>query len=128
MPNTNTIKIISLKQHEEQPKKRLRYKRRLKSLVNRKKYTSGQINAFYKKIVKETRIIPQSTFLDEFRKIYTSKNIIDTISFINKINHNQLVLLLLSLNLIEKRKSHAPTSLLRNILYNFITSTINIIS
>ena len=71
-------------------------------------------------------LIPNKNVLTIFQKILMENNIPLTIKFIKTITRNQLILILCSLDVIEKN-TKAPTPLLKNLLYNFITSTIHII-
>jgi len=61
-----------------------------------------------------------------FQKVLISENLGHINKFIRLITRTQLILILTSLDM-TKKKTRAPTPLLKNILYNFITSNIHIV-
>jgi len=71
-------------------------------------------------------IIPNKDVLSIFHTVIEKKYTKLTNKFIKMITRKQLILILHSLNIV-KNKTKAPTPLLKNLLYNFITSTIHII-
>jgi len=71
-------------------------------------------------------IIPNKDVLSIFHMVIEKKHTKLTNKFIKMITRKQLILILHSLNIVKK-KTKAPTPLLKNLLYNFITSTIHII-
>ncbi len=87
------------------------------------------INSIFKSIENGEKINNISKFdlLKTFHEIIIKKNIGLSNRFINSINRQQLVVILSFLNIVNI-KSTAPTPLLKNILYNCITSSINIVS
>jgi hypothetical protein len=71
-------------------------------------------------------LIPNKNVLTIFQHVIYKNDIPLTIKFIKTITRNQLILILCSIDIIQKN-TKAPTPLLKNILYNFITSGIHII-
>ena len=71
-------------------------------------------------------IIPNKNVLPIFQKVLISENTNHINKFIRLITRTQLILILTSLDMIQKN-TKAPTPLLKNILYNFITSNIHIV-
>jgi hypothetical protein len=71
-------------------------------------------------------IIPNKNVLGIFQKVLISENLGHINKFIRLITRTQLILILTSLDM-TKKKTRAPTPLLKNILYNFITSNIHIV-
>jgi hypothetical protein len=64
--------------------------------------------------------------LNVFQKIIKTNNMFLINKFIKDINRRQLVLILYTINII-KIHTKAPTPLLKNILYNYLTSNIKIL-
>jgi len=90
--------------------------------------TSKEINTYYKEITNEKNInlINKENLLEIFQKILFENDINLTNKFIKLINRKQLILILSSLDIVS-RKTNAPIPLLKNLLYNYLTSTIKII-
>lgn len=91
---------------------------------NKKKTMKDIKHEFFE--AKTKPVIPNKNVLSVFHSVLKKQNILLTNKFIRLITRNQLLLILSSLNIIKK-KSNAPTPLLKNLLYNFITSTIHFI-
>tara|TARA_E500000178_G_scaffold71449_1_gene69235 strand:- start:1628 stop:2122 length:495 start_codon:yes stop_codon:yes gene_type:complete len=92
---------------------------------NKKKTMKDIKQEFFE--AKTKPVIPNKDVLSVFHSVIKKKNMSLTNKFIRLITRNQLLLILSSLSIVKK-KSKAPTPLLKNLLYNFITSTIHIIS
>jgi len=114
-------------------KKEVKFKEQFKS---RKKPREKQIrnNTGKKKkqthkrnIIKKISPPTEKNLMVEFQGILQTKDSNKINYFIKKIKKDNLTLICFSLHLIKKRKTRAPVPLLKNILYNFITSDINII-
>ena len=90
--------------------------------------TIKEINNYYKEITEEKNInlINKENLLVIFQKILFENDINLTNKFIKLINRKQLILILSSLDIVS-RKTHAPIPLLKNLLYNYLTSQIKII-
>jgi len=71
-------------------------------------------------------IIPNKNVLPIFQKVLISEDMGHINKFIRLITRTQLILILTSLDM-TKKNTRAPTPLLKNILYNFITSNIHIV-
>ena len=61
-----------------------------------------------------------------FQEVIKTNNVTLTNQFIKKINKRQTILLLYFVSIVKKN-TKAPTPLLKNILYNYLTSSIKII-
>lgn len=90
--------------------------------ISKKKYSHIEKNINFI----ETNSVSNSSLIDTFSKVKKKNNLNITSSFIQKINRKQLNIVLLFVNMI-KRPSKAPTPLLKNLLYNYLTSSIKII-
>jgi hypothetical protein len=75
---------------------------------------------------KLTKPITKGNLIPMFQEIIKTNNIILTNQFIKKINKRQTILILYSVSIVKKN-TKAPTPLLKNILYNYLTSSIKII-
>jgi len=105
------------------------YKTKKCTTIKKKKaMTSKEINTYYKEITNEKNInlINKENLLEIFQKILFENDINLTNKFIKLINRKQLILILSSLDIVS-RKTNAPIPLLKNLLYNYLTSTIKII-
>lgn len=108
--------------HKKKTKKNIRSKIKYKSL-NR-----NMINKIFYKINHDRQInnVNKENLLKLFREIIRTNNISLSNKFIKIITRKQLIMILSFLGIV-RTKTQAPTPLLKNILYNCITSTINII-
>lgn len=120
-------KNLELKFKEQFSKKKS--KKKLRSRIKFKKIDKKTINNVFKLIEKGEKINNISKFdlLKTFHKIIITKNIGLSNRFINCISRQQLIVILSFLNIINIT-TKAPTPLLKNILYNCITSSINIVN
>jgi hypothetical protein len=124
------------KQHPQQPQRSHRrqqrqrhYKTKKQTTIKKKKnMTIKEINIYYKEITNEKNInlINKENLLVIFQKILFENDINLTNKFIKLINRKQLILILSSLDIVS-RKTQAPIPLLKNLLYNYLTSQIKII-
>ena len=89
--------------------------------------TSKEINTQFKKIVnKGINSATKENLLNIFQKVLLENNTVLTNKFIKLINKKQLVLILSFLDIVSLN-TNAPAPLLKNLLYNYLTSTIKII-
>lgn len=100
-----------------------------KSRIKIKTFTKDTINNILKEL-NETKInnkhLNKEDLLKIFRNILNTNDISLTNKFIKKISRKQTILLLSFLSII-KIKTKAPAPLLKNLLYNYLTSDITII-
>lgn len=130
-PQQKTMKVkevIEKSQPQPKPKQnKFLYKTKKKTNLRKKKMTSKEINSQFKKIVnKGINTTNKENLLNIFQKVLLENNTVLTNKFIKLINKKQLTLILSFLDLVTLN-THAPTPLLKNILYNYLTSTIKII-
>lgn len=98
-------------------------KKPIQDKLKRRKTHRNIKNDFFENV---KPIIPNKNVLGIFQKILVSENPNHINKFIKLITRTQLILILTSLDMIKKN-TRAPTPLLKNILYNFITSNIHIV-
>ena len=98
-------------------------KRPLQDKLKRRKTQRTIKTEFFEKV---KPVIPNKNVLGIFQKVLISENANHINKFIKLITRTQLILILTSLDMIKKN-TRAPTPLLKNILYNFITSNIHIV-
>ena len=114
---------------EKKPSIDKQYKSKKRTnLVKKKKLTSSEINIKFTKIINR-KIINSSNkkdLLKIFQKVLLNNNINLTNKFIKFINKKQIILILSFLNIINNN-TKAPLPLLKNLLYNYLTSNIKII-
>ena len=84
------------------------------------------IHTIFKDISENKNNINKESLIKLFRTILNTNDISLTNKFIRIINKRQTCLLLYFLQ-ITKNNSKAPLPLLKNLLYNYLTSTIRII-
>jgi hypothetical protein len=103
------------------------YKTQKKSKTKRKEINKNTINSIFKAITltKKSKI-NRENIIRIFKKILKTNNIELTNTFIKKINRRQTVLLLSILDIVNIN-SKAPLPLLKNLLYNYLTTDIKII-
>lgn len=98
-------------------------KRPIQDKLKRRKTHRNIKNEFFENV---KPVIPNKNVLGMFQKVLISENLNHINKFIKLITRTQLILILTSLDMIKKN-TRAPTPLLKNILYNFITSNIHIV-
>ena len=98
-------------------------KKTIQDKLKRRKTHRNIKNDFFENV---KPVIPNKNVLGIFQKILLSENTNHINKFIKLITRTQLILILTSLDMIKKN-TRAPTPLLKNILYNFITSNIHIV-
>lgn len=98
-------------------------KRPIQDKLKRHKTHRNIKNEFFENV---KPVIPNKNVLGIFQKVLISENVNHINKFIKLITRTQLILILTSLDMIKKN-TRAPTPLLKNILYNFITSNIHIV-
>ena len=111
-------KANEIKKETKQP--RTQKKSKMKT-VNINKQT---INYIFKKITENK--YSKDNLIEIFKTIIKTNDSVLTNKFIIKINRKQTILLLSYLHIVSI-ESTAPLPLLKNLLYNFLTSNINII-
>ena len=99
--------------------------------VSKRKYTyysKNEVDSIFKNICegKKVNTMANTTLTHVFKKIIKKNNNNLTNIFINKVNRTQTLYLLYLIQIVPMQ-SNAPTPLLKNILYNYLTSTIKII-
>ena len=101
---------------------------KMKSRTKQISYDKKTINKIYASICKKKTIgtLNKEKLLSVFQKIIKTNNMFLINKFIKDINRRQLVLILYTINII-KIHTKAPTPLLKNILYNYLTSNIKIL-
>tara|TARA_B100000787_G_C16182329_1_gene292583 strand:+ start:766 stop:1275 length:510 start_codon:yes stop_codon:yes gene_type:complete len=104
-------------------------KKNIRSKIKYKSLGKNVINKIFHKINNEQQIksVNKVNFLKLFREIIRTNDVSLSNKFIKIINRKQLVLILSFLGVV-RTKTQAPTPLLKNLLYNCITSTITIIT
>lgn len=103
------------------------YKTQKKSKTKRKEINKNTINSIFKAITSTKKSeINRENIIRIFRKILKTNNLELTNTFIKKINRRQTVLLLSILDIVNIN-SKAPLPLLKNLLYNYLTTDIKII-
>lgn len=104
--------------------KRTKMKSRTRNIL----YDKKTINKIYDSICKKKTIgsLNKDKLLSVFQKIIKTNNMFLINKFIKDINRRQLILILYTINII-KIQTKAPTPLLKNILYNYLTSNIKIL-
>ena len=119
---------IKEKKFKEQFKSEKRTKKNLKSKMKLKSLDRNTINKIFKQINNEKKIvnINKENLLNLFREIIVTNNISLSNKFIKIITKKQAILILSFLGIVNLN-TKAPLPLLKNLLYNCITSTINII-
>lgn len=120
---TNDIKF---KSQFSRPLKRT--KKNLKSKMKYKSINRNMINKIFYKINNGQQIhsVNKVNLLKLFREIIQTNDTSLSNKFIKIITRKQLIMILAFLGVV-RTKTQAPTPLLKNLLYNCITSTINII-
>jgi hypothetical protein len=106
-----------------------RTKKNIKSKIKSKSLGKNMIDKIFYKINNEQQIssVNKVNLLKLFREIIRTNDIKLSNKFIKIITRKQLIMILAFLGVV-KTKTQAPTPLLKNLLYNCITSTINIIT
>ena len=104
------------------------YKSRKVSKRKYKYYSKDEVDSIFKTICegKKVNTMANTTLTHVFKKIIKKNNNNLTNIFINKVSRSQTLYLLYLIQLVPMQ-SNAPTPLLKNILYNYLTSTIKII-
>ena len=118
--NNKNNEINKNKNKNKYTNKRTQKKSKIKT-VNINKQT---INYIFKKITENK--YSKENLLEVFRSIIKTDDLALTNKFITKINRKQTILLLSYLGIISIN-SKAPLPLLKNLLYNYLTSNIKII-
>ena len=110
------------------PQQQKKTKKNIRSRIKYKSLNRNMINKIFYKINNEQQIntVTKVNLLKLFREIIQTNNISLSNKFIKIITRKQLIMILSFLGIV-RTKTQAPTPLLKNILYNCITSTINII-
>jgi hypothetical protein len=105
-----------------------RTKKNIKSKMKYKSINRNMINKIFYKINNEQQIhsVNKVNLLKLFREIIQTNDTSLSNKFIKIITRKQLIMILAFLGVV-RTKTQAPTPLLKNLLYNCITSTINII-
>lgn len=121
----NKINEQEFKQYFKQEKKT---RKNIKSKIKFKSLNKETINKIFKQINHEKKIvnINKECLLKLFREIIETNDINLSNKFIKIITRKQLILILSFLGIINIQ-TNAPTPLLKNILYNCLTSSIKII-
>lgn len=103
-------------------------KKNIRSKIKYKSLNRNMINKIFYKINNEQQInsVNKENILKLFREIISTNNISLSNKFIKIITRKQIIMILAFLGVV-RTKTQAPTPLLKNLLYNCITSTINII-
>ena len=114
----SSFAVNKIKKEPPQPKQNKKSKMKK---ININKQT---INYIFKKISENK--YSKDNLIEVFKTIIKTEDTVLTNKFITKINIKQTILLLSYLNIVSIN-STAPQPLLKNLLYNFLTSTINII-
>lgn len=120
------FKKTNKKEPEIKKKKKVRTKKT--SVMKKKKYNKKDIDVIFKELCRDTNIVElnKKKLLSIFKKIIIKNDNNLTNKFIKEINRDQLVFILDLLKLV-KLETTAPTPLLKNILYNYLTTKIKII-
>ena len=110
------------------PFKSKKTKKNIRSKIKFKSLNKNTINKIFHQINQEKKInnINKENLLKIFREIINTNDINLSNKFIKIITRKQLILILSFLGIVNI-KTNAPTALLKNILYNCLTSCINII-
>jgi hypothetical protein len=110
------------------PQQKKKTKKNIKSKIKYKSLNRNMINKIFYKINNEQKIhsVNKVNLLKLFREIIQTNDISLSNKFIKIITRKQLIMILAFLGVV-RTKTQAPTPLLKNLLYNCITSTINII-
>lgn len=105
-----------------------RTRKRMKSKTKHVSYNKKTINKIYESICQKKPLVRlnKDKLLNVFQKIIRTNNVFLINKFIKEINRRQLVLLLYTVNIV-KMNTKAPTPLLKNILYNYLTSSFKIV-
>jgi hypothetical protein len=119
--NNNNTKETKFKTQFFNPQKTK--KRSIQDKLKRRKTHRNIQSEFFENV---KPIIPNKNVLPIFQKVLISENMRHINKFIRLITRTQLILILTSLDM-TKKNTRAPTPLLKNILYNFITSNIHIV-
>jgi hypothetical protein len=101
---------------------------KIKSKTKHMSFNKKTINKIYDSICQKKQIVQlnKDKLINVFQKIIRTNNIFLINKFIKDINRRQLILLLYTVNIV-KMNTKAPTPLLKNILYNYLTSSIKIV-
>ena len=112
---------IRHKKSHSRTKKRTNFKKKIP-------LSSSEINQQYRNITREQNInrVTKENLLNIFQKILFENDINLTNKFIKLINKKQIILILSYLDIVSLN-TNAPIPLLKNLLYNYLTSTIKII-
>lgn len=121
------ITVIKIPEVKREVKFKEQFRTKKKPIVKKKKTEKKQKLTLKKNIIKKIPPPTEKNLMKEFQTILQTKDHNKINYFIKKIKKDNLTLICFSLHLIRKRKTRAPVPLLKNILYNFITSDINII-
>lgn len=128
--NVNKKPDDAFKNQFKKPLKKKFTKTQKRSKIKQKVMDNQTIEQIFKELrksrLKNNNITNKEDLLAIFRNILNTNNIYLTNKFIKKINIKQTNLILYFLGII-KSNSTAPLPLLKNILYNFLTSNIIII-
>jgi len=119
--NNNNTKETKFKTQFFNPQKTK--KRPIQDKLKRRKTHRNIQSEFFENV---KPIIPNKNVLPIFQKVLISEDVGHINKFIRLITRTQLILILTSLDM-TKKNTRAPTPLLKNILYNFITSNIHIV-
>jgi hypothetical protein len=119
-----SIKPIETKRYKEIKKPHYRTQKRSKIKI--KDMDKKTIDSIFKDISENKNNVNKENLLKLFRTIINTNDINLTNKFIKIINRRQTCLLLYFLQII-KNNSKAPLPLLKNLLYNYLTSSIRII-
>ena len=124
----NKIKEQEFKQYFKPKPEKKRTKKNIKSKIKFKSLNKETINKIFKQINHEKKIvnITKENLLKLFREIIETNDINLSNKFIKIITRKQLILILSFLGIINI-ETNAPSPLLKNILYNCLTSSIKII-
>jgi hypothetical protein len=106
--------------------KKPQYRTHKRSKIKIKDMNKKTIDSIFNDISEQKNNINKESLLKLFRTILTKNDISLTNKFIKIINKRQTCLLLYFLH-ITKNNSKAPLPLLKNLLYNYLTSSIIII-
>ena len=122
------INKIKEQKFKEQFKSEKKTKKNLRSKMKLKTLNRHTINKIFMQINNEKTIvnINKKNLLSLFREIIVTNNIQLSNKFIKNITRKQSILILSFLGIVNLN-TKAPIPLLKNLLYNCITSTINII-
>ena len=118
--------IESIEKKNPKHFKKPHYRTQKRSKIKVKDMNKKTIDSIFKDISEKKNNVNRESLIKLFRTILNTNDINLTNKFIKIINRRQTCLLLYFLH-ITKNNSKAPLPLLKNLLYNYLTSSIRII-